>query len=133
MDFVSSTGSFTLSLPTLAGGLSWDTANLLTSGVLAVTGGAVNDADFDNDGDVDGGDFLTWQRGLGTSPNATSSQGDADGNGIINAADLTIWRQQFGPSPVEAGVGAVPEPTSALLAAAALMAGLSGARTLNRR
>ena len=125
LDFVSSTSSFTLNLPSLAGGLSWDTTNLLTTGVLAVTGGAVNDADFDSDGDVDGGDLLAWQRGLGTSPSATPSQGDADGNGIVNAADLTIWKQQFGPPPAIANLGAVPEPAAAFLAAAALLSMIS--------
>src|SRR5690606_20394760 len=52
---------------------------------------AVNDADFNDDGAVDGNDFLIWQRGFGAS-----GAGDADGNGAIDAADLAVWKNQFG-------------------------------------
>jgi hypothetical protein len=38
-------------------------------------------ADFDADGDVDGSDFLEWQRGLGSS---------------LDASDLVNWQTQFG-------------------------------------
>jgi len=75
----------------------------------------VNDADFDNDGDVDGEDFLTWQRGLGGPGN--NAAGDTDGNGVVNAADLTVWKNQFAPA---ASILATPEPASAWLALAAL-------------
>jgi hypothetical protein len=68
-------------------------------------------ADFDADGDVDGADFLTWQRHLGDAGGA--SHGDADGDGNVTAADLVIWKQEFGPSA--ARVGAVPEPSAAFL------------------
>ncbi|MBA3481070.1 MAG: hypothetical protein H0T51_04555 [Pirellulales bacterium] len=77
--------------------------------VLNLTAGAVNDADFDNDGDVDGSDFLTWQRGLGINAGATPSQGDANADGAVNGADLGIWKGQFGPA-AETAVAAVPEP-----------------------
>ena len=57
-------------------------------------------ADFDADGDVDGSDFLTWQRGFGT-PNATPQAGDADYDNDVDSADLTIWENQFGgPAPI---------------------------------
>ena len=58
-------------------------------------------ADFDGDNDVDGADFLTWQRGLG-QPNAAASAGDANGDGQVNSVDAGIWRQQFGETPAEA-------------------------------
>jgi hypothetical protein len=45
----------------------------------------VTDPDFDNDGAVDGNDFLLWQRGTGDADN----DGDSDGN------DLAFWRQSF--------------------------------------
>ena len=55
------------------------------------------DADFDQDNDVDGNDFLTWQRNVGvTVPAPTNSTGDADANAIVNAADLNFWRVQAG-------------------------------------
>jgi hypothetical protein len=57
---------------------------------------ANGDADFDNDNDVDGADFLTWQRGLGISSGASHSQGDADFDTDVDLDDLFIWRQQFG-------------------------------------
>jgi len=47
-------------------------------------------ADFDQDGDKDGTDFLAWQLGLGITSGATKAQGDADNNGTVDAADLAI-------------------------------------------
>ena len=71
-------------------------------------------ADFDEDNDVDGHDFLIWQRGFGIDSGATHGQGDADENEAVNAADLTVWQTQFGgppPLPLIAAVSVVPEPT----------------------
>lgn len=77
-----------------------------------------DNADFDDNGLVDGNDFLIWQRNLGTAGPA----GDADGNGQVNAADLGIWKSQFGAAPpAAAALAAVPEP------AAALLLGMAGA------
>jgi hypothetical protein len=55
-------------------------------------------ADFDDDGWIDGNDFLLWQRGVATSAAATLQQGDADHNGQVDGADLAVWRDQFGAS-----------------------------------
>jgi hypothetical protein len=66
-------------------------------------------ADFDADGDVDGADFLTWQRGEGLVGAATHAQGDADGDLAVLGSDLNVWRTQFGQGlPVQS----VPEPAS---------------------
>ncbi|HMO83512.1 MAG TPA: dockerin type I domain-containing protein, partial [Lacipirellulaceae bacterium] len=63
---------------------------------------SVESADFNGDGFVDGLDFLTWQRGLGTV-NASPADGDANGDGQVNGADLVIWQNQFGqPAPTTA-------------------------------
>jgi hypothetical protein len=62
--------------------------------------------DFDMDGDVDGRDFLAWQRG--NSPNPFSG------------GDLAAWQAAYGP-PVLVAVAAVPEPTSLGLAWIALI------------
>ncbi len=67
------------------------------------------DADFDSDDDVDGTDFLLWQRG----------NGDADGNGTTDDVDLGHWHDQYGRGFNGAlqtpAATAVPEPGSLLL------------------
>ncbi|MBA3484221.1 MAG: right-handed parallel beta-helix repeat-containing protein, partial [Pirellulales bacterium] len=73
----------------------------------------VDSADFDGDDDVDGADFLTWQRGLGGP--ATPANGNATNDGAVDGADLAVWAIQFGGSTVEPAPDA---PTS--LAAAAI-------------
>jgi hypothetical protein len=70
-------------------------------------------ADFDNDLDVDGADFLIWQRFEGKASGAVNSQGDADGDHDVDAADLALWKAQFGS--VSPPVQAVPEPLAACL------------------
>ena len=52
-------------------------------------------ADFDNDGDVDGGDFLIWQSGLGLARGASTSQGDANGDARVDSQDLALWQESF--------------------------------------
>ena len=85
----------------------------------------VEDADFDNDSDVDGGDFLIWQRGLGAGTNAT---GDANGDNQVNATDLAIWKTKFG-MPAAA---AVPEPAAVVLALGAAAAMVVAAKSRRR-
>jgi hypothetical protein len=113
-DFASSLGSFTLDLPALTGGLTWDASNLLQTGELSVITGVIADnADFDGDGDVDGRDFLIWQRGFGGP--ASLATGDANNDGQVNELDLVIWHDQYGNPPEVSGVTAVPEPGSLIL------------------
>jgi glucose/arabinose dehydrogenase len=52
-------------------------------------------ADFDENGVVDGTDFLTWQRGLGVTGGATRSAGDANVDGRVDALDLDVWRDAY--------------------------------------
>ena len=91
--------------------------------VTALPFTAVDNADFDSDSDVDGHDFLTWQRNFGTG--TTLAQGDANNSGTVNAADLAIWKNQYGPGSL-AAIAAVPEPSSLLLLLGCL--GLGGLR-----
>ncbi|MCA9234773.1 MAG: PQQ-dependent sugar dehydrogenase [Planctomycetales bacterium] len=72
---------------------------------------ALGDADFDDSGVVDGGDFLTWQRQFAST--AGLPLGDADDDGLVGAADLDFWQRQFGPAPL---ASAVPEPGACLIA-----------------
>lgn len=83
-------------------------------------------ADFDGDSDVDGADFLLWQRGLG----------DSDSDGQSDAVDLGVWKAEFGPvvaasasSPATVGV---PEPPALGLALAAISAVLTALSRRNR-
>ncbi len=65
-------------------------------GSYEVAAPATESADFDDDGDVDGTDFLAWQRGFGINSGATQSDGDADSDFDVDAQDLGIWQTQFG-------------------------------------
>jgi autotransporter-associated beta strand protein len=93
LDFTSASGAFqSFSLPTLGSGLAWDTNNLLTTGELSVIASAGILGDFDNDGDVDGRDFLVWQR----NP---------------SVGNLSDWQANYGAGPLSAAT-AVPEPST---------------------
>jgi hypothetical protein len=87
-------------------------------------GGPTEDADFDEDGDVDGQDFLRWQRGLGlTGAAATLANGNANGDAAINGLDLAVWKAQFGVGGATGAAGAAPEPACiALMAMSAVAA-----------
>ena len=76
---------------------------------------AETNADFDGDGDVDGDDFLEWQRGGGDPP--------------LDPSDLESWRRQFQAAPPGAEdpqSQAIPEPGALplMLAGATLLAAL---------
>lgn len=59
--------------------------------------------DYDGDGDVDGNDFLRWQRGQ--SPNS------------LGLLDLAVWQVRFGTNvpPEDLNIAPVPEPSAFLL------------------
>ncbi len=61
--------------------------------------------DFDSDNDVDGRDFLEWQKG--NSPNGTSGVS-------VDSGDLAVWQGAYG-TPLTAATTAVPEPNSLIL------------------
>jgi hypothetical protein len=91
----------------LTAAFDWAEANYdaLTSPLLP--------GDFDGSGQVDGHDFLTWQRTLGT-PAAT---------------DLAVWRDAMAVDGATVTAAAVPEPAAITLVLAALTA---AARCLRR-
>ena len=70
--------------------------------------------DFDADGDVDGSDFLKWQR---------------DG---LSAGDLADWAASYGPGSAAAASAAVPEPASLLLLVLGGLATCGTRRTRSR-
>jgi len=77
--------------------------------------------DFDGDFDVDGADFLKWQRGELFSP--------------LSPADLDAWKTNFGTvaNPLASSSTMVPEPSTLLLLglAAGLAFSFSSKRTLS--
>ena len=70
--------------------------------------------DFDLDGDIDGADFLAWQRG--ESPNPFSQ------------SDLAIWQTAFGNPGSLFQAAAVPEPTTGVLVLSSIAIMLSSRR-----
>ncbi len=79
---------------------------------LKAEGSSPTTGDFDEDGDVDGHDFLKWQRGESTNSGS--------------AADLVLWESNFGASAnaVSATTGAVPEPSTLMILTLASFIGL---------
>ncbi len=90
------------------------------------------EADFDEDGDVDGDDLDNWEANFGTVGTATHWQGDADGNGSVDGVDFLTWQSQFGKG-VSANQAALsitmPEPATGSL----LLMGLAGIGILTSR
>jgi pectinesterase len=76
-------------------------------------------ADFDGDGDIDGRDFLVWQRGFGLGAQTDNSLGDANFDGDIDELDLAVWQKQFGEPAPE--LTAVPEPSAGVLCSLAVL------------
>lgn len=91
--------------------------------VLNLVAAAPASADFDNDGDVDGNDFLVWQRNFGTTGDAVLEDGDANGDGVVNGSDLAVWAERFA-APLAATKLVVPEPAGGVLIVGVLL-GLS--------
>jgi hypothetical protein len=82
---------FNENLPGLGAGLDWELQRTATSMSLAVVEVAGIPGDFDNDGDVDGRDFLAWQR-------------DPE------IGDLADWRGNYGAGSLSVESVGVPEP-----------------------
>ena len=100
--------NFPLVVSARVNGASLNYATLFTGDFAYLTPGL--DGDFDLDSDIDGSDFLSWQRGESPDP--------------LSANDLADWQANFG---AEAGSFAasqtVPEPTSLALLAISLLLG----------
>ena len=117
LNWTSLSGTFaSLSLPALTGGLTWNTSQLYTTGVLSVVSAGIT-GDYNNNGIVDAADYVVWRNVQGTS---TVLPNDPTG-GTIGPAQYATWRSHFGQT-AGSGAGstnitnaAVPEPASAAL------------------
>jgi len=70
-------------------------------------------ANFDDDGDIDGTDFLAWQRGFSKASNVMKEDGDADNDGDVDDDDLGFWEAQFGqPVPTIAAASSAVESSA---------------------
>ena len=111
LDFASiNLAGATLNLGLPGANMLWDSSQLAFDGSLTVITGLLGD--FDADNDVDGDDFLVWQRGFGTTYTAT---------------DLADWQGNYGSvgavtAAATDSAAAVPEPTSASLLIVSLSA-----------
>lgn len=77
--------------------------------LLAITQDTGLSGDFDGDGDVDGFDFLAWQRGESPSP--------------LSADDLANWQANYGQTSIPLSMAvAVPEPATLVLGLASCLA-----------
>ncbi len=86
---------------------------------LVSVSGVLN-GDADRDGDVDGRDFLAWQRGVGNS-HGDWSDGNFNGDDTIDELDLAIWQQNYdGTLPLTSPLS-VPEPTTVLFSASLVL------------
>ncbi|MEM8944279.1 MAG: hypothetical protein AAGD11_03775 [Planctomycetota bacterium] len=89
-----------------------DLAFLRDIGFETIVPASPANADFDDDSDVDGDDFLVWQRGGSPNP--------------LSASDLALWQDQHDNAPAVAiALTAVPEPNSAYLLATFVVAATS--------
>ncbi|WP_146447958.1 hypothetical protein [Bythopirellula polymerisocia] len=85
------------------------------------------DADFNEDGKVDGEDLTNWQAGYGTGN--THMQGDADDDGDVDGRDFLRWQRQLGLGVSSLAVSSVvPEPTSRVVLFFCLMLFFSSPR-----
>jgi hypothetical protein len=99
-------------------------------GVIAPVAAPPENADFDDDGDIDGNDFLIWQAGF-DGAGVTPGDGNANGDAAVNALDLAVWKSQYGgAAPLSGVLGNVPEPTGVTLG---LLGALTWAAAVRRR
>lgn len=90
----------------------------------------LSDADFDDDGRVDGTDFRIWQNGQ--NGGTMHSQGDANLDGAVDDYDLQVWEAQYG-STAFGPLASVPEPSAVGLLLIALVSGAIPTRRISKQ
>ncbi len=79
--------TFTISLDTSTSGQKLGTVRIVSNDRAA--------SDLDADGDVDGTNFLQWQRGAEMTSGATLADGDINGDGVVDGDDLSVLLDQY--------------------------------------
>jgi T5SS/PEP-CTERM-associated repeat protein len=122
LDWGSITGNFSaLNLPTLGGGLDWDTSNLLIDGTLSVFSNLLA-GDLNADGFVGIAD-LNIVLGVWNT-NVTPGDllaGDPSGDGFVGIADLNAVLGNWNAGTPPGETANIPEPTSAALLTLSIM------------
>jgi hypothetical protein len=87
--------------------------------VLATASGLPGD--FNNNGEVDAADYVTWRKYLG-APSEAALNGHGDNLNGVDQGDYTLWRAHFAAAAGSGtdAVAAVPEPGVLLLTIAAM-------------
>jgi T5SS/PEP-CTERM-associated repeat protein len=119
LDFASLTGTFaTMNLPTLSGGLTWNTSQLYVSGVLTVG----VPGDYNHNGTVDAADYTVWRDTLGQTGAGLAADGNHDQ--LIDTADYNLWKANFGQAAGSGShtTGSVPEPATAVMLSLGMLA-----------
>jgi hypothetical protein len=111
-----------VSLPALLPGLSWNTSQLYSDGILRVVSAGLS-GDYNNNGIVDAADYTVWRDSLGQSVSAFAGA-DGNGDGMIDAGDYDLWRTHFGQRAGNGSEsdGAVAEPSTLMLFATVCVA-----------
>jgi hypothetical protein len=116
-------GQFDAIVAPVFDGLTFQATYDADSVVLEVVEATFLEADFDEDGDVDGDDLTQWRGDFGVN-----DLSDADNDGDSDGADFLVWQRQLGSMPVTPTAGAVPEPAAWTLAGLVLLGGLFSRR-----
>jgi hypothetical protein len=102
------------------------------SAAILIPPTSTSQGDFNNDGVVDGRDYVVWRNTVGQSGSALAA--DGNGNYQVDAGDYNVWRRHFGQVVAGSGAtlesaGGVPEPHSICL----LVSGVLCTTRLSRR
>jgi hypothetical protein len=141
LDAGSTIGAFsTVQLPSLSGGLAWDSSRLYSTGSVSIFSGL--SGDFTQDGVVDIGDVQAMMAALadpqgyenrtGLSDFALATIGDVDHDGQVTNADLQALLNLLAGGGGTL-VAAVPEPATAVMSVIGLAAMLGCRRVSSSR
>jgi Dockerin type I domain len=101
------------------------------------TAGSPTPGDYNRDGVVDVADYHVWKRfaGISTRNGVKWPIASADGNadGVVDAADYITWRKAAGSTSGGGASSSIPEPTTLIPVAIALVIGYLNERQSRRR